>query len=87
MPPTPRKGSLRGSVSFRVERIQPPGEVGTGAVEQRPVMALDHHDARAHDPRERVDAHAGGERVGSERAPQVVDTSWCRYASGLDRRS
>ena len=44
--------TLRGPVTRGVERIQASGDVGTRTVEQGAVVALDHADGRAHDPRQ-----------------------------------
>jgi hypothetical protein len=47
-------------------------------VEQRPVVRLDHCNARAHDPRQFVNRHASRQSVGRECRPQVVDSRWLR---------
>src|SRR5512133_2934284 len=49
------------------ERVEPPGDRGVRAVEQRTVVTLDHPHARAHDASELEHGHARGERVRRER--------------------
>jgi hypothetical protein len=38
-----------------VERIEAPRKIGTGTLDERPAVALDHRDRGSHDPRKPKD--------------------------------
>jgi len=56
-----------------VEAVRDPGR---GTVKQRPVVALDHQHAGAHESRKLEDGNSGRERVGGERQAEVIDPRW-----------
>ena len=49
----------RAPLEVGLEQVEPAGDTGVRAVEQRPVVPLDHPDARAHDPGELEHGDAG----------------------------
>jgi hypothetical protein len=66
-------------------RIEPTSNPCSGAIEQRPIVALDHRHARAHHACQLKDSDASGERVGSKRGAQVIDACWFGDAGAGDR--
>jgi hypothetical protein len=80
-----RIGGL-GLVPFGVQRVEAARDPGPCTVQQRPVVALDHPNRRAHDPGKLEHGHPGSQRVRGERGAQVIDAGGPTNPCCLDRR-
>jgi hypothetical protein len=66
--------------------VHAPDDAGVRAADERPIVALDHRNRRAHDAGELKDGHTGGEGVRGKRGAKVIDARRRVDARCLDRR-